>query len=92
LSLRLILSLFWFGKVRVVFIKKGAGKNRYKKKYINISIMKAYKLQVKKMGKTVQAMITIPRAIWEGKGWGHGSEIYFKFGPKGEVILEDTNG
>lgn len=60
-------------------------------KYINTIILKVImvKLQIAKRGNTVQGIITIPRAIWEGKKWKDGQELLFTFGPKGEVILEE---
>jgi hypothetical protein len=48
--------------------------------------MKTYSIQVSKLG---QYSITLPKVIVEGKGWQHGTELTFKFGPRGEVILDD---
>ena len=52
--------------------------------------MKAYKLQVKKVGDTNQGIVTIPKTIWEGKGWKNGTPLNFKFGTKGEVVIEEA--
>jgi hypothetical protein len=40
--------------------------------------------------KTGQAFVTIPKVIMEGKSWGEKTEIIYKIGPKGEVILQQT--
>ena len=37
--------------------------------------------------KTRQAFITIPKVIMDAKGWKEKTEIIYKIGPKGEVIL-----
>jgi hypothetical protein len=46
------------------------------------------KLQISNVG---QATLTVPKAIVEGKSWKHGQELVFKFGPRGEVILEERS-
>lgn len=50
-------------------------------------MVKTYKIQMNK--KTSQAFITIPTVIMEGKGWKEKTELRYKIGPNGEVILED---
>lgn len=44
------------------------------------------KLQINKRGQT---SITVPKAIVDAKGWTDGQELAFKFGPHGELILEE---
>ncbi|MFH1404078.1 MAG: hypothetical protein ABIH11_07410 [Candidatus Altiarchaeota archaeon] len=50
-------------------------------------MVKAYKIQVNK--KNSQAFITIPKVIMDGKDWKERTELRYRIGPKGEVILED---
>lgn len=50
-------------------------------------MVKHYKIQVSKEG---QYSVTLPLAICQGKGWVHGTPVVFRFGPKGEVIIEET--
>ena len=45
------------------------------------------KLQCSNVG---QYTITVPTAIAAGKGWKHGTLLEFKFGSKGEVILDEA--
>jgi hypothetical protein len=51
--------------------------------------MKAYSIQVSKLG---QYSITIPLTLAELKGWQAGTQLSFKFGPRGEVVLEEVKG
>ncbi|MFH0862901.1 MAG: hypothetical protein V1875_07735 [Candidatus Altiarchaeota archaeon] len=37
--------------------------------------------------KTGQAFVTIPRVIMDGKGWKEKTEISYKIGSSGEVII-----
>ena len=49
-------------------------------------MVKTYKIQTNR--KTHQAFITVPKVIMDGKGWIEKTEITYKIGPNGEVILE----
>lgn len=51
--------------------------------------MKTYTIMQTKLG---QYLITLPSAIVEGKGWGAGTQVTFRFGAKGEVMLEEMKG
>jgi hypothetical protein len=48
-------------------------------------MVKSYRIQMNK--KTGQAFVTIPKVIMDGKGWKEKTEVTYKFGPNGEVIL-----
>jgi hypothetical protein len=37
--------------------------------------------------KTGQAFVTIPKVIMDGKGWRERTEVSYKIGSNGEVIL-----
>ena len=50
-------------------------------------MVKTYKIQMNK--KTSQAFITIPKVIMDGKGWEEKTELRYRIGSRGEVILED---
>ena len=41
--------------------------------------------------KTGQAFVTIPKVIMDGKGWREKTEITYKIGLNGEVILTQSN-
>ncbi|MCX6695841.1 MAG: hypothetical protein NTU61_06055 [Candidatus Altiarchaeota archaeon] len=45
-----------------------------------------YIIQVSKHG---QATLTIPKLIVDAKGWTQGTKLNFRFGSKGELILEE---
>jgi len=49
--------------------------------------MKAYSIQVSKLG---QYSITLPKVLVESKGWQAGTRLTFKYGSKGEFILEEV--
>lgn len=51
-------------------------------------MVKTYRIQMNK--KTSQAFITIPRVIMDGKGWKEKTELVYRIGSNGEVMLEDT--
>lgn len=53
-----------------------------------IYVVKTYKVQMNR--KTNQAFITIPQVIMDGKSWKEKTEITYKIGPNGEVILKDV--
>jgi len=48
-------------------------------------MVKSYKIQMNK--KTGQAFVTIPKVIMDGKSWTDKTEVIYKIGPNGEVIL-----
>ena len=52
-------------------------------------MVKTYKIQVNK--KTSQAFITIPKVIMDGKGWKEKTEVTYKIGSQGELILDEVN-
>jgi hypothetical protein len=51
-------------------------------------MVKSYRIQINK--KTGQAFVTVPKVIMDGKGWKEKTEITYKIGTKGEVILAQT--
>jgi len=51
---------------------------------------KSYRIQVNK--KTGQAFVSIPKVIMIGKDWKEKTELTYKIGPSGEVILKDGHG
>ena len=48
-------------------------------------MVKSYRIQMNK--KTGQAFVTIPKVIMDGKGWREKTELTYKIGPNGEVML-----
>jgi hypothetical protein len=48
-------------------------------------VAKTYRIQIN--NNTGQAFITIPKVIMEGKSWKEKTELTYKIGPNGEVIL-----
>lgn len=50
-------------------------------------MVKHYKVQVSKNG---QYSVTLPLAICQGKQWKDGTPLVFRFGAKGEVIIEEA--
>jgi hypothetical protein len=50
-------------------------------------MVKSYKIQMNK--KTEQAFVTIPKVIMIGKDWKEKTELTYKIGPSGEVILKN---
>jgi hypothetical protein len=50
-----------------------------------VSMVKTYRIQMNK--KTGQAFLTIPKVIMDGKGWKEKTEVTYKIGPNGEVII-----
>ena len=48
-------------------------------------MVKSYKIQMNK--KTRQAFVTIPKVIMDGKDWKEKTEVIYKIGNNGEVIL-----
>jgi hypothetical protein len=53
--------------------------------YIIIYMVKSYKIQMNK--KTGQAFVTIPKVIMDGKSWKEKTEVTYKIGPNGEVMI-----
>ena len=51
-------------------------------------MVKSYRIQKNK--KTGQAFLTIPKVIMDGKGWKEKTEVTYKIGSNGEVILTQT--
>jgi hypothetical protein len=52
-------------------------------------MVKSYRIQINK--KTGQAFVTIPKVIMVGKGWKEKTEVTYKIGHNGEVILAQTH-
>lgn len=50
-------------------------------------MVKTYRIQMNK--KTSQAFITIPKVIMDAKSWKEKTELVYKIGSSGELILED---
>ena len=48
-------------------------------------MVKSYRIQKNK--KTGQSFVTIPKVIMDGKGWMEKTEVTYKIGLNGEVIL-----
>jgi hypothetical protein len=48
-------------------------------------MVRSYRIQINK--KTGQAFVTVPKVIMEGKDWKEKTEIIYKIGTKGEVIM-----
>jgi hypothetical protein len=53
-----------------------------------VFMVKSYKIQMNK--KTGQSFVTIPKVIMDGKEWKERTEVTYKIGPNGEVILKET--
>ncbi len=48
---------------------------------------KSYKIQMNK--KTGQAFVSVPKVIMTAKDWKEKTELTYKIGPAGEVILKN---